>query len=89
MHTLPQQVDTARYWQELYRQPLPFWQAALDRIMGWAHRSTAAREEREIMARAMLYYPDDFARLIQIVPGAAQCQGWSAMAAVFWRLTAP
>ena len=33
MHMLPQQVDTARYWQELYRQPLPFWQAALDRIM--------------------------------------------------------
>jgi aminoglycoside phosphotransferase (APT) family kinase protein len=30
MHTLPQQVDSARYWQELYRQPLLFWQAALD-----------------------------------------------------------
>jgi hypothetical protein len=33
MRMLPQQVDTARYWQELYRQPHSFWQAALDRIM--------------------------------------------------------
>ena len=186
MHTLPQQVDSARYWQELYRQPLLFWQAALDgqraecvaemqragvadmlvqeietyldaalwdteppvllhgdltdlnmlvveqagswritglidwgdaklgsrmhefispgvhmyqgdanllaawyRGYGWAHRSTAARDEREIMARAMLYYPDDFARLIQLIPGAAQCQSWSAVAAAFWRLSAP
>jgi hypothetical protein len=55
---------------------------------GWAHRSTAARDQHEIMARAMLYYPDDFARLIQIVPGAAQCPDWHAMAAAFWQLAA-
>jgi hygromycin-B 7''-O-kinase len=33
MTDLPQQFDTAYYWQALYRQPLSFWQAALDRIM--------------------------------------------------------
>jgi hygromycin-B 7''-O-kinase len=34
MINLPQQFDATRYWQELYEQPLPFWQAALDQIMG-------------------------------------------------------
>src|SRR5690349_24416734 len=34
MIDLPQQLDATRYWQELYQQPLPFWQAALDQIIG-------------------------------------------------------
>jgi hygromycin-B 7''-O-kinase len=55
---------------------------------GWEHHSTAARDQHQIMARAMLYYPDDFARLIQSIPGAAQCQDWSTMAVAFWQLTA-
>lgn len=29
--------------------------------------------------RAMLYYAEDFARLIQSVPGADQCRDWHAM----------
>ena len=53
---------------------------------GWAQHATAARDQHQIMTRAMLYYADDFARLIQTVPGAAQCQDWHAMAAAFWQL---
>jgi hypothetical protein len=34
MIDLPQQLDATHYWQELYQQPLPFWQAALDEIAG-------------------------------------------------------
>ena len=33
MIDLPQQLDGTRYWQELYQQPLSYWQAALDWIM--------------------------------------------------------
>lgn len=33
MIDLSQQLDATRYWQELYQQPLPCWQAALDWIM--------------------------------------------------------
>jgi hygromycin-B 7''-O-kinase len=55
---------------------------------GWAQHATAARDQHQIMVRAMLYYADDFARLIQIVLGAAQCQDWQAMAAAFWQLAA-
>src|SRR5262245_27511994 len=32
MHLLPQNVDSASYWQEYYKQPLPFWQPALREI---------------------------------------------------------
>jgi hygromycin-B 7''-O-kinase len=59
--------------------------AAWYRGYGWAHHDRAARDRHQIMARAMLYYPDDFARLIQAIPGAAQCQDWHAMAAAFWQ----
>jgi hygromycin-B 7''-O-kinase len=60
--------------------------AAWYRGYGWTQHATAARDQHQIMARAMLYYAEDFARLIQIVPGAARCQDWHAMAAVFWQL---
>ena len=62
--------------------------AAWYRGYGWAHHATAARDQHQIMARAMLYYPDDFARLIQTIPGATQCQDWYAMAVAFWQLAA-
>src|SRR5215211_1398858 len=34
MHTpvLPQPIDSQTYWREIYQQPLPFWQPALDSI---------------------------------------------------------
>jgi hygromycin-B 7''-O-kinase len=55
---------------------------------GWEDYPESVREQHQIMARAMLYYAEDFARLIQTVPGAAHCQDWHAMAAAFWRLAA-
>lgn len=61
--------------------------AAWYRGYGWGSHGDAARDQHEIMARAMLYYAEDFARLIRTVPGADQCQDWHAMASVFWRLT--
>jgi hygromycin-B 7''-O-kinase len=54
MHTLPQQVDSARYWQELYRQPLPFWQAALDRIMA-EHRLVSSPWTRAALGRNIVF----------------------------------
>lgn len=53
---------------------------------GWGTHRDAARDQHQIMARAMLYYAEDFARLIQTIPGAEQCLDWHAMAAAFWRL---
>lgn len=55
---------------------------------GWSRHTTAVRDQHQIMARAMLYYPDDFAHLIQLVPGAARCQDWHALASAFWQLAA-
>jgi hygromycin-B 7''-O-kinase len=55
---------------------------------GWADHASAAHDQHQIMSRAMLYYAEDFARLIQTVPGADQCRDWHAMAAAFWRLAA-
>jgi hygromycin-B 7''-O-kinase len=62
--------------------------AAWYRGYGWAHHRAAARDQHQIMARAMLYYADDFARLIQTIPGASRCQDWPTMAAAFWQLAA-
>jgi hygromycin-B 7''-O-kinase len=56
------------------------------RSYGWTDHPTAARDQHQIMARAMLYYAEDFARLIETVPGAADCPNWHAMAAAFWQL---
>jgi hypothetical protein len=53
---------------------------------GWTGHPTAARDQHQIMARAMLYYAEDFVRLIRIVPGADQCRDWHALAAAFWQL---
>jgi hygromycin-B 7''-O-kinase len=61
---------------------LPAWY----RGYGWGTHRDAARVRHQIMTRAMLYYAEDFARLIQTIPGADQCQDWHAMAAAFWRL---
>lgn len=61
--------------------------AAWYRGYGWGGHRDAARDQHQIMARAMLYYAEDFARLIRTVPGADRCQDWHAMACVFWRLT--
>ena len=52
----------------------------------WTDHATAARDQHQIMARALLYYAEGFARLIQTVPGAAQCQDWYGMAAALWQL---
>jgi hygromycin-B 7''-O-kinase len=60
--------------------------AAWYRGYGWTGHPTAARDQHQIMARAMLYYAEDFARLIQIVPGADRCRDWQALAAAFWQL---
>src|SRR5690349_8289511 len=54
MHPLPQQVDTARYWQELYRQPLPFWQPALDQIMA-VHQLVASPWTRAALGRNIVF----------------------------------
>jgi hygromycin-B 7''-O-kinase len=69
----------------MYRgDPAPL--AAWYRGYGWDAHPDAARAQHEIMARAMLYYAEDFARLIRTVPRADRCQDWHAIAAVFWRL---
>lgn len=60
--------------------------AALYRGYGWVAHRDAARDQHQIMARAMLYYAEDFVRLIRAVPGADLCQDWHAMASVFWQL---
>lgn len=39
-----------------------------------------------IMARAMLYYQDDFAKRIEWTPGASSCADWVAMASAFWHM---
>ncbi len=62
--------------------------AAWYRGYGWHALGDAADKQHEIMARAMLYYAEDFARLIERVPGASQCEDWQTMAAAFWHLTA-
>ena len=60
--------------------------AAWYRGYGWGAHPDAARAQHEIMVRAMLYYAEDFARLIRTVPGGDQCQDWHAMASIFWQL---
>ena len=60
--------------------------AAWYRGYGWMQHAAPARDQHQIMARAMLYYAEDFASLIQTVPGAGQCQDWYSMAAAFWQL---
>jgi hygromycin-B 7''-O-kinase len=37
-----------------------------------------------VMARTMLYYADEFARILNAVPGVSDCQDWSDVAARFW-----
>jgi hygromycin-B 7''-O-kinase len=32
MHLLPQEVDDETYWRDLYKQPLPFWEKALQAL---------------------------------------------------------
>ena len=54
MDTLPQQVDSTRYWQELYRQPLAFWQAALDRIMA-EHQLVSSPWIRATLGRNIVF----------------------------------
>lgn len=55
---------------------------------GWHAPTDAASKQHEIMARSMLYYAEDFARLIETVPEASHCKDWKAMAAAFWHLDA-
>jgi hypothetical protein len=49
-------------------------------------RERAAEYQHVIMARAMLYYADGFAKQIERIPGAAACSNWAAMASVFWQM---
>jgi aminoglycoside phosphotransferase (APT) family kinase protein len=46
----------------------------------------AAEYQHVIMARAMLYYSEDFAKRIEWIPGAAACADWSTMASAFWQM---
>lgn len=41
---------------------------------------------QNIMARSMLYYAGEFARYLQLAPGADQCQEWTCVADCFWHL---
>jgi hygromycin-B 7''-O-kinase len=54
MPVLSQQIDTARYWQELYRQPLAFWQAALDQIMA-KHQLVSSHWIRAALGRNSVF----------------------------------
>src|SRR3954453_6179488 len=54
MIDLPQQLDAEHYWQELYQQPLPFWQAALDQIMG-EHQLERSPWTRAARARNVVF----------------------------------
>ncbi len=49
--------------------------------------SGVAVDEHLVMARALLHYPDNFARLIHVVPGAANCSDWPEIARCFWHLS--
>jgi len=53
---------------------------------GWGDERGAAHYQHLIMARAMLYYAEDFSHLIQTVQGAMACRDWESMAVAFWHL---
>jgi hygromycin-B 7''-O-kinase len=55
---------------------------------GWSAAESATDYQHVIMARAMLYYAEDFLKLIQTVQGAASCGDWPALAEAFWHLAA-
>lgn len=86
MALLPERVNYETYRRDVHHQPLPFWQPALDHVAakhGLPHDSWA---RARVMARALLYYPDDFVSLIRAVPGATGCGDWPAIAHCFWHL---
>ncbi len=55
---------------------------------GWDATERTAQHEHLIMVRAMLGYADEFAAMIEAVPGAAQSSDWEAVAHAFWHLRA-
>jgi hygromycin-B 7''-O-kinase len=67
----------------LHRDP------AAMRVWAAAYGLPAAREafQHQVMARAILYYPDTLPKLLAGVDGAATATSWDAVARAFWRMT--
>ncbi len=64
-------------------------QTALEQwYRGYGLSATERTEQHEhlIMTRTMLYYADEFAALLRVVPGAGNQQNWKAIAQSFWHL---
>lgn len=55
---------------------------------GWDAMERTAQHEHLIMARAMLYYADEFAAMLEAVPGVAESSDWETVAHTVWHLRA-
>lgn len=61
-------------------------------LHGWYDGYGLTRErrspemERETMARAMLWYAEEFGAMLGRVPGATACTCWDAVAVCFWQM---
>ena len=55
---------------------------------GLAPDQQTAQLQHTVMARAMLHYADEWARLMARVPGAAPCRDWFELADCFWQMAA-
>jgi hygromycin-B 7''-O-kinase len=73
VHMYREEPDLLRPWYEGYKL------LSADRT---------AQLEQNLMARAMLYYADEFTSILSKVPEANHCQTWTEVAPYFWRITA-
>jgi hygromycin-B 7''-O-kinase len=51
---LPQEIDSATYWRDVYKQPLPFWQQALQTIVA-VHQLPAQQWSRAALGRNIVF----------------------------------
>lgn len=64
------------------RESLQAWYAGY----GLAPDQQTAQLQQTVMARAMLHYADEWARLMARVPGADSCRDWSELAGCLWQM---
>jgi hygromycin-B 7''-O-kinase len=56
---------------------------------GLAPEQRTRQLQHTVMARAMLHYADEWARMMARVPGADSCRDWFELADCFWHMTIP
>jgi hygromycin-B 7''-O-kinase len=56
-------------------------------IAGYGLPATREEFQHQVMARAILYYPDTLPKLLARVDGAATATSWHDVARAFWRMT--